>query len=81
MVDLKRNFSIKYGDDIACRTCHVLVECQEHILKCERLRERIDVPKDVTYEDLFKDVDKQLEITKLFKKLLREREILMNSRQ
>ena len=81
MVDLKRNFSNKYGDDIACRTCHVQVECQEHILKCERLRERIDVPKDVTYEDLFKDVDKQLEITKLFKKLLREREILMNSRQ
>ena len=79
MVDLKSNFSNKYGTDIACRLCQVQVECQEHILKCEVLKAKIEIPPQVVYEDIFKNVDKQLEAVKVFKKLLREREIILNS--
>jgi hypothetical protein len=34
MLDLKGNFSNKYGLVVACRVSKVHVECQEHILKC-----------------------------------------------
>ena len=33
MIDLKSNFSNKYGNDIACRICKVHIACQEHLLK------------------------------------------------
>ena len=79
MIDLKGNFSNKYGLDIACRVCKVQVECQEHILKCEVLKENVDVPSHVAYEDIFRNVDKQLEAVKVFKNLLREREIILNT--
>ena len=42
MLDFKVNFSNQYGDDISCRICHVHVECQEHILKCEPLKDKIE---------------------------------------
>ena len=79
MIDVKNNFSNKYGDDIACRTCKVQPESQEHILKCEALKITVDVPNDVCYEDIFKSVEKQLEIVKVFRNLLREREIILNT--
>ena len=79
MVDLKSNFSNKYGTDIACRLCQVQVECQEHILKCEALKAKVEIAPHVVYEDIFKNVDKQLEAVQVFKKLLREREIILNS--
>ena len=79
MLDLKGNFSNKYGLDIDCRACKVQVECQEHILKCEVLKKSVDVPSHVVYEDIFRNVDKQLEVVKAFKNLLREREIFMNT--
>ena len=43
MLDLKGNFSNKYGLDIACRVFKVQVECKECILKCEVLKENVDV--------------------------------------
>ena len=79
MVDVKNNFSNKYGTDIACRLCKVQVECQEHLLKCEVLKTKVDVPSHVVYEDIFNHVDKQLEAVKILKQLLREREIIINS--
>ena len=79
MVDLKRNFSNKYGSDLACRLCKVQVECQEHILKCEVLKEKVDISVNIVYEDIFNNVDKQLKVVKVFKNLLREREILLNT--
>ena len=79
MLDLKGNFSNKYGLDIACRVCKVHVECQEHILKFEVLKTNVDVPSHVVYENIFRYVDKQLEVVKAFKNLLREREIFMHT--
>ena len=77
MIDVKSNFSNKYGDDVACRTCNVnvVIESQEHILNCD---EELEKGK-VEYTDIFKNVDKQLEIVRVFKKQLRKREILLNT--
>ena len=79
MTDLKGNFSNKYGDDIACRICKVHIERQEHLLKCEVLKSKVENPKDVVYEDIFGHVDKQLEAVRMYKKLFREREVFLNT--
>ena len=81
MVDVKNNFSKKYQGDLSCRTCNinVVIESQEHILKCDGLKEKVKVPDTILYSDLFKTVEKQLEALKAFKALLREREIKLNT--
>jgi hypothetical protein len=48
-------------------------------LKCEPLKDKIEVPNNVVYEDILKNPDKQLEAVKVIKKMLREREIQMNT--
>ena len=80
MIDVKKNFSIKYGDDLACRTCNVnvVIESQEHILNCNGLNEEPEKGK-VEYTDIFKNVDQQIEIVKVFKQKLRKREIMLNT--
>ena len=79
MVDVKGNFPNRYWDDIGCKLCKVQVETQEHLLKCEEIKKDVDVPKNIVYEDLFRNSDKQLEVVKTFKSILRQREILLNS--
>ena len=76
--DIKGNFSTQYKDDIACSLCKVQVDCQEHLLSCDELTTRVNIPKDIDYLDLFKSTDKQLRIVKIFKQLLRTRETLKN---
>ena len=73
ILDFKMNFSNKYDDDISFKICHVQVECQEHILKCEPLKDNIEVPNNVVYLDIFTNSDTQLEAMKLIKKIFRER--------
>ena len=79
MIQVKANFSSQHKDDIACDVCKVHVECQEHLLKCHVLKNHVEIPDDVQYRDLFEDGEKQLRTVKVFKKLLRKREILMKS--
>ena len=75
MINVK-NFASQFKDDVAWDLCKVHVDCQEH-LQCHELTKHVFIPVDVKYEDLFKNSDKQLRIVKLFKKLLRKREILI----
>ena len=51
MVDLKKNFSNKYGGDLSCKVCKVEIESQEHLLVCVGLKSKQDIPKHVAYED------------------------------
>ena len=69
---------IENKDDITCGICKVQVECQEHLLVCQELRKYVDTPNDIRYEDLFKEPEKQLKIVKVYKKLLRKREVLLS---
>ena len=79
MIDVKKNFPNKYGDDIACRTCKVQVESQEHLLKCEEIKKRVEIPEALEYEDIFDDVEKQLEAVKVYREVLRTRGVLLNT--
>ena len=79
MIDVRKNFPSKYNNQIGCRLCMVQVEDQKHILKCEKLVARVKIPVDIEYEDIFKSVEKQKEILKVFKELLRTRELLLNT--
>jgi hypothetical protein len=78
MINVKKNFSSIYKDDIGCRLCKVHVECQEHLLDCQELKKYVEIPEDVKYEDIFKDTEKQLRVVKVYKKLLRKREVLIS---
>ena len=76
--DVKNNFSTRYGNNLACDLCHVQICSQEHLLNCTELGKHVEVPKYIEYSDIFKSTDKQLKIVKVFKKLLRVREMLKN---
>ena len=73
---IKKNFSSQYQDNLFCDLCCAHVDCQEHLLSCAALRSHVDIPHDVLYSDIFGNTDQQLRIVKIFKKLLRVREIL-----
>ena len=59
--------------------------------RCKRIREprtpsilqrdkkkHVEIPTNMKYSDVFSHVDKQFEIVKIFKKIERQREILLN---
>ena len=48
------------------------------MLKFDTLAAKVNIPEDIAYEDIFKGVDKQLVVVKVYKKL-REREIILNA--
>ena len=73
---IKKKISSQYQDNLFCDLCSAHVDCQEHLLSCATLRSHVDIPNDVQYSDIFGNTDKQLRIVKIFKKLLRAREIL-----
>ena len=73
---IRNNFPTMNNTSVACQLCFVHIDCQEHLLKCVELSKHVKIPTDVDYSDLFKDCTKQLRIVKLFKSLLRTREIL-----
>ena len=75
---IKNNFSSQYKNNLACNLCHVQVCSQEHLLHCIKLTKHVQVPSDIDYSDLFRNTDKQLKIVKVFRQLLRMRELLMN---
>ena len=80
MISVKMNFSSIWKDDVSCRLCKdtVMIESQAHLLACKEILKHVDVPNDMKHEDLFKNTDKQLAAIQVFKKIIRQREILMN---
>ena len=73
---IKSNFSSQYENNLACELCSDHLDSQENLLSCSMLTKYVDIPENVEYEDLYKSVEKQLRIVKVFKQLLRVREIL-----
>ena len=80
MTPVKTNFPSMWNRDVACRLCNgvVEIESQEHLLKCSRIKQYVQVPEGIKYSDIFGPVDKQLEIVKIFNKVLRQQEIMLN---
>ena len=78
---IKCNFSSQYANNLDCELCpasgSVYLDTQEHLLSCAKLSIHVDIPDDLEYEDIYKNVEKQSRIVKVIKKLLRVREILL----
>ena len=74
--DIKKNFSSFYEDNMLCELCSDQVCSQQHLLSCVKLRSEDVIPNDIEYSDIYKNADKQLRIVRVFKQLLRTREIL-----
>ena len=78
---IKTNFSSQYENNMKCHLCSGYSDTdypdsQEHLLSCVTLSKHVQVPNNIEYEDIYRSVDKQLKIVKVFKQLLRAREIL-----
>ena len=80
MLPVKTNFPTMWKKDVACRICKSCVqfESQEHLLLCPELRKYVDVEDGVKYRDIFDHPDKQFKLVKIFRKLVRQQEILLN---
>ena len=61
-----------------CDLCRMEECSQDHQLQCEILKTFISKlnTTSVVYEDLFGNVDRQLEFIKLYSEVIRQREIL-----
>ena len=76
MVDVKTNFKSQYSD-LICRICKSddSVENENHLIDCEMLNEEIS---DITFNYVYEDIEKQMKAVKLFKKILRRRQKLID---
>ena len=76
MTPAKMNFKILHGENLFCTGCKIQPETQQHLLLCPSLTKNISIPSDIEYEDLFKSIDHQKRIVRIFKEVLRQKEII-----
>ena len=81
MINVKDNFKNMYqGEDLLCDLKCGKYEDQQHLLECEVLLGKCTALYEddtVKYEDLFKTENKQLDEVKLFNKVLKTRDSLL----
>ena len=76
-LDVKNNYKSKYKDDLSCRTCLTgKLEDERHLLVCQGLKGEEDYSEE-DYLDIFSDLKSQIRITKIFSKILRKRDIIL----
>ena len=68
------------NENMNCRICKgsASVEDENHLLICEKLTEE---PSDTQFSDVYDNTDKQLAAAKVFKRLLRRRQVYMDANQ
>ena len=77
MIGCKSNFSHLYEeDDMSCRLCtdENTYEDEDHLLVCKAVNTE---QYDMTYSDVYANVNKQYKVTQVYKKILRKRNILL----
>ena len=79
MFPVKTNFRNKYKLDLSCEFCRVGKSDQEHQLSCPVIMKFLpEVEKSkVRYQDLFGSAEKQLKFVKIYTKVSRQREVLL----
>ena len=77
MTNCKSNFKQQYVNNLKCRICasEGSVEDEDHILICPALT---DGQTDVQFTDVFGDIDSQLHAVKVYKKVLRKRQVYLD---
>ena len=83
MFPVKTNFRNQNKTDLSCKLCAINISDQEHQLKCPVLQKFLPElsQTDVKYSDLFANVDKQLKLAKLYVKIAKTREIILEGLQ
>ena len=73
MVEVKSNFKTHHDEQVTCSFCPE-EDTQAHLLSCKEVTMGIDI-SNVEYEDIFKDIDKQEAIARVFNKILKQRNL------
>ena len=73
----KANYKNQYGDNISCILCGS-EDNQLHLLLCSRTTAGVNTDS-VAYEDIFGTLEKQVRVTKVMKKVTRNRKIILES--
>ena len=83
MFPVKTNFRHKYSADLNCEYCKIQLCDQKHQLSCSVMKKFVPelTYTSVKYNDLFGSADKQLIFIKLYSKVARQREVLLESLQ
>ena len=79
MIEVKNNFSSKYGNKLECSLCFHHVEDQEHLLKCSEIVSEVNT-SEISYKDIFGTLNKQAEAIKIWKQVLKVRNSKMKNR-
>ena len=77
---LKNNRRAMFGDDVSCQVCQEEDSCEEesHLPLCSSLKSEIhEDEKDIRYEDVFGPLNKQIRCVKLYSKLVRRRNTIL----
>ena len=77
----KRNFKNQYAQDMSCDLCRIELCTTEHLLSCIVIKKFIPEIDNtsVVYEDIYSDVNKQLAAVKLFVKIFKQKEIILEA--
>ena len=77
MVNVKTNFRNLYNNNLECQTCNnnSCIEDENHILNCENLKTEESVK--LNFNQVYGCVEEQLRAVKIFKTVLRKREIIL----
>ena len=77
MLDCKANFPNQYGNILVCRMCknENTIEDEDHILKCKTLNTE---EYAVNFKFVYGTSKQQYELTKIFKKVMRKRTLLLS---
>ena len=73
MVEVKSNFKTKHDEQVTCSFCPE-EDTQPHLLSCKEVTVGIDT-SNVEYDDIFKDINKQEAIAKVYNKILNQRNL------
>ena len=78
MTNCKTNFRNQFGTNLQCRICQDKdsIEDEDHILICP---EMTDGQCDVQFTDVYGDVDTQYNAVKVFKKIIRRRNVYLET--
>ena len=78
---VKNNFRTKYKLNLCCEFCGIGISDQEHQLSCPVINKFLPEIADsnVIYQDLFGNAEKQLKFIKIYTKIARQREVLLES--
>ena len=75
MINCKSNFKKQYENNMTCRICEDIssYEDENHLLICPKMAED---KTDIQFRDVYGDVDSQYRAVKIFKQVLRKRDII-----